>query len=52
MLFRSSQGNQTKELINAADNQTALDINAANAAAKTASNVTTGTAVGKERPGE
>jgi hypothetical protein len=49
---RASQGNQTKELINAADNQTALDINAANAAAKTASNVTTGTAVGKERPGE
>jgi hypothetical protein len=43
---------QSKELINAADNQTAENIQAANAAAHAASNVTTGTAVGKERPGE
>ena len=43
---------QSKELINAADNQTALSIQQANAASHAASNVTTGTAVGKERPGE
>jgi hypothetical protein len=43
---------QSKELINAADNQTALEIQQANAASHAASNVTTGTAVGKERPGE
>jgi hypothetical protein len=49
---RSAAAIQSKELINAADNQTAIDIQQANAAAHAASNVTTGTAVGKERPGE